>query len=467
MPAKEMKIKLSEIEIPSDSPFVHDRLSRKESAEVLTQFVRNTNESFVLAIDSPWGTGKTTFIRMWIAFLKKEGFQCLYFNAWQNDFSSDPFISLIGEIGSMIKVNPTSNKIYKKGKKIGAELVRRTIPVAVKIATAGVLDLDKFSEEALAKLTERIAADKIAEHEKTKLTVEEFRKELADFVASLSKTQDENKRKSFIFVIDELDRCRPTFAIQLLEKVKHLFNVDGIIFVLALDKEQLALSLQTVYGQGMDVDGYLRRFIDLEYHLPEPPKGLYASVLFDRFSIHENLGGRKIGNANLEREDLDKMFSELFHLFQLSLHDQEHCFAQLSIVYKTTPSNHKVFPVLLSLLIALRMKNFSLYRRFVHEDASPDDVIKYLRGLPRSKEIFDVQLGSIIIAELIVAKGDQTEIEKFRTHYSGLITNTNTPSPERETAKDILNFLNRWSGDTHFNKAKHLSGKIEIAEKFS
>jgi predicted KAP-like P-loop ATPase len=62
--------------------------------------------------------------------------------------------------------------------------------------------------------------------------------------------------------VDELDRCRPTYAIQTLELVKHLFNVPGLIFIFALDIEQLSHSVQTVYGQNMDAQGYLCRFFD-------------------------------------------------------------------------------------------------------------------------------------------------------------------------------------------------------------
>jgi predicted AAA+ superfamily ATPase len=87
------------LEIPADAPFKHDLLEREQSAEVLTQFVSRLDEPFVLAIDSPWGSGKTTFLKMWLRSLQNRGFPCLYFNAWQNDFSDSPLVSLIGEIG--------------------------------------------------------------------------------------------------------------------------------------------------------------------------------------------------------------------------------------------------------------------------------------------------------------------------------------------------------------------------------
>jgi hypothetical protein len=73
-----------------------------------------------------------------------------------------------------------------------------------------------------------------------------------------------------IILIDELDRCRPTYAIKLLEEIKHLFDVPGLVFVLAMNVEQLGHSVCGAYGSGFDGRAYLRRFIDREYRLAEP-----------------------------------------------------------------------------------------------------------------------------------------------------------------------------------------------------
>lgn len=67
-----------------------------------------------------------------------------------------------------------------------------------------------------------------------------------------------------MFFIDELDRCRPTFAIELLERIKHLFDIQNIVFVLSIDKEQLEASTAAAYGSAINAPEYLRRFIDLE-----------------------------------------------------------------------------------------------------------------------------------------------------------------------------------------------------------
>ena len=71
-----------------------------------------------------------------------------------------------------------------------------------------------------------------------------------------------------VFIIDELDRCRPTFAIELLERVKHIFDVPNLVFAFGINRDELCSSLQSIYGN-IDADVYLRRFFDMEFTLPQ------------------------------------------------------------------------------------------------------------------------------------------------------------------------------------------------------
>ena len=103
-----MPFRPPEIVVPEDDPFVNDVLGREASARVLTQLISTLDQSFVLAIDSPWGTGKTTFLRMWLQSLRKEGCACLHFNAWETDFVEDPLVSLIGELSERSSGSSTS-----------------------------------------------------------------------------------------------------------------------------------------------------------------------------------------------------------------------------------------------------------------------------------------------------------------------------------------------------------------------
>lgn len=109
-------IQPSEIEVPEDDPFKYDQLGRKKPAEILTHLVGSVQGPCVLAVDAPWGTGKTTFLKMWSQYLRqdKQGFPVIGFNAWETDFSGNPFQALSSELTSGLEKytdNLASNKI--------------------------------------------------------------------------------------------------------------------------------------------------------------------------------------------------------------------------------------------------------------------------------------------------------------------------------------------------------------------
>ena len=93
-----IRIQPKEIEVPEDDPFRHDLLGRKEPVEILTHLVGNLEGPCVLALDAAWGTGKTTFLRIWAQHLRIEGFPVVEFNAWETDFSGEPFVALSTEL---------------------------------------------------------------------------------------------------------------------------------------------------------------------------------------------------------------------------------------------------------------------------------------------------------------------------------------------------------------------------------
>ena len=87
-----------------------------------------------------------------------------------------------------------------------------------------------------------------------------------------------------VFIIDELDRCRPTFAIELLERVKHIFDVPNLVFVFGINRDELCTSLQSIYGE-IDASVYLRRFFDMEFTLQEVDSAKFSRHLMQKFGV--------------------------------------------------------------------------------------------------------------------------------------------------------------------------------------
>lgn len=466
-----MQLKPKKLVIPTDNPFAEDKLSRSQSADVLTQLVSTIREPFVLAIDSPWGTGKSTFINMWMAQLKAKGFPCLCFNAWDSDFTGDPLVSFIGEmrvgldLSSKNTETPTVAEAYfSKGKQLLGTLARKSAPWAIKVLTQGALDLEGIKDSAIADLTESLAKEKIEQYEADKNTIVDFKAHLKKFVDHLS-TQEGAQNKPLMFFIDELDRCRPTYAIDLLEKIKHLFNVEGIIFVLAIDKVQIGHSIGSIYGLNMDVDGYLRRFIDLDYRLPNPPRAEFCASLSNRFNLPALFKGR-----NDEAETLSeflKAFSMLSEIFKLSLRTIEQCFAQLNIVFRTTPKNHRLYPNLLAFLIALKARNLPLYDAFAKGIPDIEAVLDFIKGLPGGNEYIDSFYGQEIEAFHALAKGPRFDSTAGATPYRLTLEKHGVDSPQGKRAHEILEIMTWLYRANAYAVLGSSIRRIELAEQFT
>jgi predicted KAP-like P-loop ATPase len=142
-----MNLKPIDLEISSEAPFKSDALNREGQAAMLTMVVNDLKVPFVLAIDGSFGMGKTTFIKMWCAQLHKEEFTTLYFNAWENDFTENALVSLLGELRESLQLaGGTGTKLSKAALKMGAAIAKHGAVAALKAATAGLIDSEKIAE---------------------------------------------------------------------------------------------------------------------------------------------------------------------------------------------------------------------------------------------------------------------------------------------------------------------------------
>lgn len=462
-----MKLRAPDIEIPAANPFKNDLLERKDSANVLTELICSTKEPLVLSINASWGEGKTTFLKMWRQMLKDKEVKTLYFNAWENDFSDDAFVSLIGElelgIEELALQSPDeSKKQLMKAKKFAASLMKRSIPTVVKLVTAGGVNLDELSEELLAEYGGRLAEEQVKHYEDSKKSVIGFKQALSDLATSIC---DVKKPLPLVILIDELDRCRPVYAVKILEAVKHFFSVPNVVFVLALDRKQLGHSICSMYGAGMDVSGYLRRFIDIDYNLPHPKKGAFSKAQFARFEVVDLLKKRTARESQYELDNLDAIFSELFEILGCSLREQERSFALLSMAIRTTPENYPIHPILLGALIILKIKNHELYKDFVQGKAAYSDVLNFIGDTSAGKAFLNNHHGSVLEAFLACSASRRHEAGDIPQKYSTVVMNS-TDEIEKARAQKVLNIVNQLISDDRYGILGYLVGKIDLVGNF-
>ena len=374
------RIQPREIDVPEEDPFRNDLLGRKEQAEVLTHLVGSIEGPCVIAVDAAWGTGKTTFLRLWGQHLCNEGFSVVEFNAWETDFAGDPFVALSTELTESLhdSTSPRLGKKIERTKELAKEVVRATLPGVVGLATSGVVDLRALLE----------ARDGMSDYQKARKALNNFRDSLQDMAKELA---DSNRSRPLVVVIDELDRCRPSYAVELLEVAKHLFAVDGVVFVLALNRAELTHSIRTLYGAGFDAAGYLRRFIDVDFRLPDPDRAefieraLDAVRISDYFERTKDRDAKNNNDENVVRDWLKRLFGSP----DVNLRRVAKAIHHLGLVFASLRSDERSFALTASVALIVRTVDPDLYYEFLRGKATDAEVVD--RFFSRSPELREIQ----------------------------------------------------------------------------
>lgn len=293
--------------------FENDKLNRKFLAVNLTNILQHSDtdtQGLILALNAQWGNGKTTFIKMWKNMLDKENkILNLYFSAWEEDYTKEPLIAVLGELNRYLTENKIQNKNFNQVMESVQKIFKRTLPILPKIIVKALLNKIEIDNESSEELLQALTGDD------TKTLIENYSKEkecLVQLKENLTKVFEATGAKEgqpFIIFIDELDRCRPTYAIEMLENIKHLFGIPNLVFVISIDKAQLSKSIQAIYGQ-IDTENYLRRFFDLEFILPNPSPQRFCGYLQEQLAIKTNLANIFIVD-NFTLRELQKIVPQI------------------------------------------------------------------------------------------------------------------------------------------------------------
>ena len=370
---KGLSLKLTEPEILVDDIWADDALDRLKVAESLTNLVRDQTNPFVISLNGHWGTGKTFFLKRWQKQLERDGFQAIYFNAWEDDFCDDPLVAIIGQLSDFLS---TDDRL----KEIGEQIKEATKPLLIQNIRSVVHNFTGLTLPELPVDILEIYANQRKSKNKLKKKLER-----------LSKAKGE-QGQPMVFIIDELDRCRPTFAVELLERVKHVFDVPGMVFVFGINRDELCSSVQSIYGN-IDSDVYLRRFFDMEFLLPEASSETFWKHLIERYRLEKFFSTLSVcaeHKDRIHREDFSgfsDFFSRFCGLIGLSLRDIDYCFRTMVFIGENLEQRHLVYPYLLSALIPLRLKDQTLYRRFVQGEPIGAEVMTCIEQWIRDKKL--------------------------------------------------------------------------------
>lgn len=364
-----MKSKLENIRIDPDNPFANCKLERAKFALPLREIVKSYSDGCVLAINGKWGTGKTTFVKMWQEYLEKYDIQTLYYNAWKNDFVSDPLVSLLGELSKFDEVNGAKEKM-EGVVSVAGRIIMDMAPAIARGVVKKVSGID--ADEIGDIISDGVASGsvmlkhEIEKYKEQKSTLEHFRTKLEELVEIIC------NGNPLVFIIDELDRCNPAFAVKVLERIKHLFDIPNIVFVLSIDKEQLCHSICGYYGsESIDAQEYLRRFIDIEFSLPQPNAENFCNYLYDYYEFDDFFNNQERLDYFRNRDEatsLKKMARELMAYLNLPLRMVDRIFSNTRLALRMFSYSNYVHEKMLFILVYLRICKFSVYDKMRHHD---------------------------------------------------------------------------------------------------
>lgn len=403
-------------------------LDRRELADSLTSLYSSLEEPSVGILHGRWGVGKSTFARRWARQLSDRGIKTVYFDAFSSDYMQEPFDALVAAILRESDANQErKDGVYSKFLSSAAAVSKRLAitgaKAGVRVVTLNALEASDFEDLAAAakgvagdaaELTQSAVENLLKRQAEDLAVFELFRKALSDLVEGQDATSNEvdAEQRRCIFIVDELDRCRPDFALGLLECLKHFFRAKGVHFLLVTNKEYLRRSVAARYGIDDAAEEYLQKFYDFTIYFEKSAQ--YESenraAAYARKIIDELLG--TFGMR--EQHDLRKLFVEFAMAYDLSLRQIEQIATNLVLAYTAVRDNAFKPSHLILVLAIIKSEDSRLYERLRSRSAKYEEIDQFLDqgNWPESSSI-------VRVAELVRYYTDPN-IEESSDEWRGL-----------------------------------------------
>ena len=356
-----MRLAPPPLDITDDEGFERDIFQAKEAGERLANVVADLEGHSVIVLDGDWGTGKTTFIKQWAGRLRTEGgHPVIYLDAFRSDHLSDPFFAMLAQVLDYCDqrgLEDFSETLTEAAKRllraIPGVAMRRLVP----IATGGVVsptdleDLANRLSDATSDAAKNWFHEQLQAVRSEAASAQEFKNVLADLVTKATMdsssrgtasegaeegSSPEPRKTPLIFIIDELDRCKPSFALSVLERMKHVFSADGVCFVLVTNLDELTTMVRHTYGLE-----HPERYLEKFYHLRVDIESLLSVSRIerrDRYLEHltETMGAPALFNSH----HAQLMIKELGRIHGLHLRSIERVALCLALYDRT--ARHRI-----------------------------------------------------------------------------------------------------------------------------
>ena len=445
------------------SMFDKDMLNRNDDVIKFIQIIDSIEENYVIGVDGEWGSGKTFFVKQVKAILNqlnehiadnsdenlnkilnkyksivkskslelpRHDHYVVYYDAWEHDDSYDPIASILIQLVKETGVAPE----YKENI-IG--IVDKFINLKTGKSYSDLLNIVKNNERIIE---------------------EENNIELHDLVSDFLESIIKEKADRLVIIIDELDRCKPSYAVSVLERIKHYFNNDRVIFILSTNIKELSCTVSNYYGIGFNGLRYLDKFFDLRLSLKKPndlTNYLKSRGINSRTgTAYEVVCCKVIKEYGFELREIDR-YAKLIRLTMNMFRNTRSYDGNYSIYF--------LYDVFVPILIGLKMKNMSKYIECINgKDGSPfvdiinEDILhNYFKKMLNNNESYSKESGKTLV----------TKEQKILEIYNFLFPfnennwregkNTGSFHYDGNESEYILNMCNLLSGNLDLNELKN------------
>lgn len=314
-------------ELRFDGENGRDEFRREQVAEKVINLLTSEVDVSPMVIDGDWGTGKTEFCQKLIHKFKSEhhDYQLLYVDAFQADHADDPLMTILAAVAGLLPEGNKKDGFLKKAIPVARygfqAVIKAGVSYLLKKNADEIFDgLEEHLQDSANKVIDASVAAVLKDHENAKKNLEALQSALAELA----------KDSPIVIFIDELDRCRPDFAVHMLEVTKHTFDVENVKFVLVTNTKQLRAAINHSYGPLVDAQRYLDKFLKFNFKLPSEVGGSAGYCENQELASVKYFANLLLSSAVLSKTELNDtrrayfgFVSQLIRVNQLSLREVE------------------------------------------------------------------------------------------------------------------------------------------------
>jgi len=368
--------------------FDDDLLELEEFAEKLEGFVRVEQrfvpESLVISLNAGFGAGKSTFLKMWVDRIKKkikpeDAPLVVQVNAWNDDYCGDPFLSLVSAlVEALNSEDQCTHKLINAAKDVGWFITGIGGQIINKFTGIDAVSAGELAEK------KRSSRQQPQEVPNGLFDIFRMKKNALQLLKSSIKEILEGVNPNILIIVDELDRCRPDYAISYLETIKHVFDIRGIVFVIAADRKQLECSAKTSFGADLNFSEYYRKFVQREVTLPKPNKSAYGKLAKRYVEYYLNRENERYCIMSIDYHRVENIV-ELISYMKMTPRQVQEVFRIMGHVFETDESKKGKLSWCLGvgtiLMASLRIGSPGFYKALGGQGLKIIDAANYFRKL--------------------------------------------------------------------------------------